>query len=95
MLLHNRKAIEEKIVAAANYLALKDRSFKGFVDWVLALREEIGIPNTLNEIGIDSGIIPQLAAMALEDPCTGGNPLPMSVPVYEDLFARAIEGKLA
>ncbi|PKQ04154.1 MAG: alcohol dehydrogenase [Alphaproteobacteria bacterium HGW-Alphaproteobacteria-11] len=95
VLLHNRKAIEEKIVAAANYLALKDRSFNGFVDWVLALREEIGIPNTLNEIGVDSGIIPQLAAMAQEDPCTGGNPLPMGVPVYEDLFSRAIEGKLA
>ncbi|MEQ9226791.1 MAG: iron-containing alcohol dehydrogenase [Parvibaculum sp.] len=95
VLMHNREAIEEKIIAAANYLALKDRSFNGFIDWVLGLREEVGIPHTLKQIGVDVDVIPEAAAMALEDPCTGGNPLPMSVPIYETLYANAIEGRLA
>ena len=30
-------------------MGLKDQSFNGYVDWVLAIREEIGIPNTLKE----------------------------------------------
>lgn len=94
VLVHNKSAIEEKLTAAASYLDLKDRSFNGFIDWVLALREEVGIPHTLKEIGIDGDIIPQAAIMALEDPSNGGNPLPMSVPAYEALYANAIEGRL-
>ncbi|PKP78642.1 MAG: alcohol dehydrogenase [Alphaproteobacteria bacterium HGW-Alphaproteobacteria-3] len=95
VLVHNQAAVEEKLTAAARYLDLKKQSFSGFVDWVLALREEVGIPNTLKEIGIDLDVIPEAAPMALEDPCTGGNPLPMSVADYETLYAKAIEGRLA
>ncbi|MGB5092472.1 MAG: iron-containing alcohol dehydrogenase [Parvibaculum sp.] len=94
VLLHNRPAIEDKLAAAARYLDLKDQSFNGFVDWVLALRQEVGIPDRLSDIGVEADIIPQLAAMALEDPSTGGNPLPMDVPTYETLFDHAINGKL-
>ncbi len=94
VLVHNRSAIEEKLTAAASYLGLKDRSFTGFVDWVLALREEVGIPHTLKEIGVDGDIIPEAAVMALQDPSNGGNPLPMSVPAYEALYANAVEGRL-
>lgn len=95
VLVHNKKAVEEKLTAAARYLGLKDQSFNGFVDWVLALREEVGIPHTLKEIGVDTDVIPEAAPMALEDPCTGGNPLPMTRGEYETLYAKAIEGKLA
>lgn len=95
VLMHNRTAIEEKLAAAARYLNLKDQSFTGFVDWVLALREEVGIPHTLKEIGVDMDAIPEAAPMALEDPTNGGNPLPMSRADYEQLYANAIEGRLA
>ena len=95
VLVHNKSAIEEKLSAAARYLGLKDQSFGGFVDWVLALRKEIGIPNTLKEIGVDTDVIAEAAPMALEDPSTGGNPLPMTVGDYETLYRNAIEGRLA
>lgn len=94
VLLHNRPMIEDKLIAAARYLDLKDVSFNGFIDWVLAVRKEVGIPDTLKDIGVEADIIPQLAAMALEDPSTGGNPLPMDVTTYEKLFENAITGKL-
>ena len=95
VLVHNKAAIDEKLTAAARYLGLKDQSFGGFVDWVLTLREEVGIPNTLKEIGVDMDIIPEAAAMALEDPSNGGNPVPMTVAAYETLYSNAIEGRLA
>lgn len=94
VLLHNRSAIEERLAAAARYMGLSDPSFTGFVDWVLALREDVGIPNTLKDIGVDLDMIAEGAAMALEDPSTGGNPLPMTVGDYEMLYRNAIEGRL-
>lgn len=94
VLLHNRKAIEEKIDAAARYLNLGRPDFTGFLDWILALRQEIGIPHSLKEIGVEADIIPELSAMALKDPSTGGNPLPMDIPAYERLFEQAIGGRL-
>jgi alcohol dehydrogenase class IV len=94
VLMHNRSAIEEKLAASARYMNLKDQSFTGFVDWILQLRQEIGIPHTLKDIGVDLDMIPEAAPMALEDPSTGGNPLPMTVGDYEKLYRDAIEGKL-
>jgi alcohol dehydrogenase class IV len=94
VLVHNKAAIEERLAASARYMGLKDQSFNGFLDWVLALREEVGIPNTLKEIGVDLDMIAEGAPMALEDPSTGGNPLPMNVGDYETLYRNAIEGRL-
>lgn len=94
VLMHNRSAIEEKLAASARYMNLKDQSFTGFVDWILQLRQDIGIPHTLKDIGVDLDMIPEAAPMALEDPSTGGNPLPMTVGDYEKLYRDAIEGRL-
>jgi alcohol dehydrogenase class IV len=94
VLVHNKSVIEEKLAASARYMNLKDQSFNGFVDWILQLRQDIGIPNTLKEIGVDLDMIPEAAPMAMEDPSTGGNPLPMTVAAYETLYRNAIEGRL-
>lgn len=94
VLLHNRPVIEERLAAAARYLNLKDQTYSGFVDWILALREDVGIPNTLKDIGVDLDMIPEGAPMALEDPSTGGNPLAMTLGDYETLYRNAIEGRL-
>jgi alcohol dehydrogenase class IV len=94
VLVHNKSAIEEKLAASARYMNLKEQSFNSFVDWILKLREDIGIPHTLKEIGVDLDMIPEAAPMAMEDPSTGGNPLPMTVAGYETLYRNAIEGRL-
>ncbi|MGV8998384.1 MAG: iron-containing alcohol dehydrogenase [Parvibaculaceae bacterium] len=94
VLVHNKSVIEERLAASARYMGLKDQSYNGFVDWVLRLREEVGIPHTLKEIGVDLDMIAEGAPMALEDPSTGGNPLPMTRGEYETLYRNAIEGRL-
>ena len=40
----NRRAIDDKMVRLAAYLGLQRQSFDGFLDWVLQLRADIGIP---------------------------------------------------
>jgi alcohol dehydrogenase class IV len=44
------------------------------LDWVLALRNEIGIPHTLAELGVKEADLDTLVPEAVDDPSTGGNP---------------------
>ncbi|MBN9060270.1 MAG: iron-containing alcohol dehydrogenase, partial [Rhizobiales bacterium] len=76
------------------YLDLPGQSATSIVDWVLAIREELGIPHTLKEIGVDESVLPEAARMAELDPSTGGNPVPVVAADYEVLFRNAINGRL-
>ena len=90
----NRPAIESHIEAAARYLNLPNPSFSSYLDWVLALREEIGIPPTLAALGIDASDAERVGEMALADPSHGGNPIAFSATQYRKIFSAAVEGIL-
>ncbi|MGG6893934.1 iron-containing alcohol dehydrogenase [Rhizobium sp. BR 315] len=81
----NRKAIEEKIARAAAYLGISG-GFDGFYDYVLQLRAELGVPESLSAMGIAPDRIDELSAMAIEDPSAGGNPVPMTLENTKALF---------
>jgi alcohol dehydrogenase class IV len=95
VLAYNRSAIADKMARLAAWLDLPERSFDGVMDWVLALRREIGIPHTLKELGVDDTRLDELAAMAEADPSTGGNPMPVAARDMRIMFERALEGRLA
>ena len=90
----NRPAIEDRMAAVARYLELPSPSFAAVLDWVLALRERIGIPHTLRDIGVDEPYARRLAPMAAEDPSSPTNPVPLDAPNLEALYLRAINGAL-
>ena len=90
VLAHNLPAVGERLAALARYLDLPGQSAQSVVDWTIALREEIGIPHTLKEIGVDVDIIAEAAPMAELDPSTGGNPVPMKAADYAALYREAI-----
>jgi alcohol dehydrogenase class IV len=90
----NRSAIEEKMVRLSAYLGLGDASFDGFLDWVLALRADIGIPQTLGDIGVREEHAAAFAPQALADPSTGGNPVAMTEQDFRVLYLNCIRGKL-
>ena len=79
----------------ARYLDLPDPSFEGFLGWVLDLREEIGIPPTLADLGVAAERIPVLAPMAVADPTAATNPVPFDEAGATALYRRAIRGELA
>ena len=81
----NRSAIEDKIERAAAYLGISG-GFDGFYDYVLSLRSELGVPGNLGAMGIKPDRIDELAAMAIEDPSCGGNPVPMTLENTRQLF---------
>ena len=94
MLAHNAPAIGERLAALARYLDLPGHDAGAVVQWTLKLRQEIGIPHTLKEIGVGEDMIEAAAPMAEIDPSTGGNPVAVTAKDYELLYRKAILGEI-
>jgi alcohol dehydrogenase class IV len=90
----NRPAVSDSFEALGRYLDLDDASVTGITDWVLALREECGIPHTLAELGVTEAHVPTLAPMAVVDPSSGSNPVPVTEEAATALYLNAIRGTL-
>ena len=76
-------------------LEITNKSFDGFINWVLDLRKKLGIPHKLSEvINIKNLEIDKLSKMALEDPSTLTNPRKMSVDDMKILYEHSMQGKL-
>ncbi len=94
VLIANRSAIDERIERLARCLDLSQPGFNSFLDWILAVRDELGIPNSLASININDGDAELVGRMAVEDPAAGGNPIAFSAEEYSQLFVRAVRGEL-
>ena len=88
VLTFNRPAIEEKIARLAAYIGLEP-SFEAFFDWIVTLRRELGVPETLKAFGVTGIDYGRLAKMAIVDPTAGGNPVPLTEAAAEALFREA------
>ena len=94
VLAFNRPAIADRTTVLARYLDLPNPSFSAVLDWVLELRERIGIPHTLKDIGVEEAHAARLAPMAAADPSSPTNPVPLDPVNLEALYLRAINGVL-
>jgi alcohol dehydrogenase class IV len=93
VLAFNRREIEPRIKRLSAYIGLKP-TFRVFLDWVLALRAEIGVPHTLAGLNVGDEHIDRIVGMAPEDPTAGGNPREFSKRAARALFKRALEGRI-
>jgi alcohol dehydrogenase class IV len=89
---YNRSTIEDKFVRLASFLDIKG-GFDGIVQWVIDLKKEMEIPETLKDMGVEAGDEVKLAPLAQEDPSTGGNPLEMTEEKFQELILNCISGK--
>ncbi len=85
----NRPAIEDRLASAAAYLGISG-GFDGFYDFVLQIREELGIPDKLAALGVGTDRIDEMAVAAVADPSTGGNPVELTVEAATKLFHECI-----
>ena len=88
---HNRAEISGRIARAAAYLGLA-ADFDAFLDWVLALRQEIGVPHTLVALGAPVHEAERIVEMALVDPTAGGNPVKLTAEGARAIFDAAVAG---
>jgi alcohol dehydrogenase class IV len=92
---YNRYAIAEKTDIIARVLDLPARGFDGFIAWVMQIRSELGIPHSLDEIGVSVDKAAIIGREAAIDPSAGSNPIPVNAGQFEHIFCAAVEGKLA
>ena len=73
----NAPAIRDRFGAVAAYLGI-DGGFDGFCAFVDEFNEAFSIPKTLTALGVTNPDLDHLAAAAMRDPSTGGNPVEMT-----------------
>lgn len=66
-----------------------DEAVNRVVEAVTDLSKRLNIPQTLREIGIPREMIPQLAAQAINDACTPGNPREVTVDDIINIYNEA------
>ena len=95
VLTFNKDVIEEKIIKVCDYLELKDRSFDGFINWVLDLRKKLDMPHKLSEVIEEKDLqIDRLSKMALNDPSTVGNPKKLTESDMKIMYQHSMSGIL-
>lgn len=90
----NEHAVSQTLTDAARYLDIPGHNFAGFLDWVLALREQLQIPHSLSAIGIDNSEAIRVGEMAAVDPTAATNAIIFSPEQYSAIFEQAVAGKL-
>ena len=95
VLTFNKDVIEQKIIKICEYLELKDRSFIGFINWVLDLRKKLEIPHKLSEVISEKEFdLDRLSKMALVDPSTAGNPKKLTENDMKIMYQHSMNGEL-
>jgi len=88
----NRAVVGPQMARLGRLLDLEQPDVDGVLAWILALRAEVGIPETLGELGVPAEAAGQIAEMALVDPTAGTNPRPLELQAVTALTLRAITG---
>jgi len=94
VLVFNRAAIEPKIARLAGFLGITG-GFDGFLEAVLDLRKQTGVPHALSGLGVDRGKVETIVEMSLVDPTAGGNPVPLTKEGSRKIFDAALSGDVA
>jgi len=95
VLTFNKDAIEKKIIKICEYINLDNKSFDGFIQWIIDLRKKLNIPHKLSEVISEKDLeIDKLSKLALEDPSTGGNPKKLTLDDMKIMYEYSMSGKL-
>lgn len=95
VLVANRQTISADIARLARYLELPQADFDGFLGWVLELRQRLGIPHSLREIGLDAEAATWVGEQALADISSSDtNACVLSAADYSQIFRNAVYGVL-
>jgi alcohol dehydrogenase class IV len=94
VMVFNRSAIADKADVIARVLDLPAHGFDGFFAWVLKMREELGIPHSLADIGVSADKASVIGREAAIDPSAGGNPISVDAGQLEKIFLAAVGGRL-
>ncbi len=88
----NRDAISQKAEKICKYIDLEYPSVETLIKFIMDLRKDLEIPNSLKEANIPFENEKQIGEIAFLDPSTGTNPLKMTPKSFTKLFKAAYFG---
>jgi alcohol dehydrogenase class IV len=88
----NRSVIEPRMARLATSLGLPGDGYQAVLDWVHSLRTELGIPETLAELGPGLPDLDALTPLVLADPSGGTNPNALDEQGVKALLHACISG---
>ena len=87
----NFEAAPDKFLRMARIVKPEATSGAEFIDWIEAFASDIGIPSSLEAIGVSSEMVNRLVPVALADGCHPFNPKPVTetdfYAIYQDALA--------
>lgn len=92
----NWPRVGERYAALADSLGLSldglssDAACRAVTETIARFKQRIGITATLKDRGVREEDIPQLARMAVSDPCMATNPIPPTISDIETVYAQAL-----
>jgi alcohol dehydrogenase class IV len=91
VLQRNKSAIVKKIEVVCSVLGLPP-GFDCFINWLMDFRAQLGIPNTLGDIGLSPERSDEIGQLASLDATSATNPVALTAQDYSDLFILAVKG---
>lgn len=89
VLRHNRPAVEDRMARLARWLDLP-AGFDGVLDWITALRRQVGIPDGLSALGLDGSDADEIGRRAAADVCAPTNPVPVDAAALAGIYRDAV-----
>ncbi len=87
----NQSVTADKMATMAQTAGAAETTADGFIAWLTRFRAELGIPNSLREVGVTPEQVPSLVKNALADACHTFNPRqPVTEKDFEALFREAL-----
>ncbi len=86
----NLAAAPERFERMAMTIGLPDQTGEGFLRWLSSLKEEIGIPKRLSDVGVAREAVHRLSELAVRDVCHQCNPRPCSLEDFRKIYSDAM-----
>lgn len=86
----NLEAAPEKFARMARSVGLETSDGEAFIDWIVDLSKEIGLPNSLSKLDVSKETVAQLVAVAVADACHPFNPKPVTEEDFYAIYQNAL-----
>ncbi len=86
----NIKTVPERFERMAMTIGLSDQTGEGFIRWLSSLKEKIGIPKRLSDVGVARKAVQRLSDLAVRDACHQCNPRPCGLEDFRKIYSDAM-----
>ncbi|MCB0363223.1 MAG: iron-containing alcohol dehydrogenase, partial [Bdellovibrionales bacterium] len=90
----NLEAVPDRFLRLAQVAEISAEKPAHFIDWIVKLRRNIGIPHCLQDIGVKQEQLENLVQVAIQNSCHQSNPCPVSEKDFFHIFSTAYQGKI-